>query len=79
VIGLRFEDEHTVRRNYEIKGKNLGLMYIGEVVKFFYGDDNFFRSVMLSVVLVVVSLYLLLEGTQRMFREWKHESFSDVF
>ncbi|MCI33135.1 hypothetical protein A2U01_0054351, partial [Trifolium medium] len=32
-------------------------MDIGEVVKFFYRDDNFIRSVMIWVVLAVVALY----------------------
>ncbi|MCI42168.1 hypothetical protein A2U01_0063404, partial [Trifolium medium] len=41
-------------------------MDIGEVVKFFYRDENFFRSVMVWVVLLVVALYLLLDDTQQM-------------
>ncbi|MCI55186.1 hypothetical protein A2U01_0076436, partial [Trifolium medium] len=41
-------------------------MEIGEVVKFFYRDDNFFQGVMVWVVLVVVALYLLLDDTQQM-------------
>ncbi|MCI55111.1 hypothetical protein A2U01_0076361, partial [Trifolium medium] len=43
-------------------------MDIGEVVKSFCRDDNFFRSVMIWVVLAVVALYLLLDDTQQMSR-----------